>query len=437
MPKKIINRREFLKKTTGIAAGVAAFPYIVRSSALGKSGSVAPSNRITLGCIGTGEQGWYVMSNFLQMPDVEVVAVCDARKPKCDEAVEIIQKHYGQKEVAQYNDFRELCADKKIDAVLIATPDHWHVLHALEAARNGKDMYMEKPFGMSVEESQVLRKEIKRLGRVFQFGTQQRSDRNFRFACELALNGRLGKVHTIKVGAHPSIKSPNFPVVPVPEGTDYEMWLGPAPWAPYMHERVETDESWTKYWWHVSDYTLGWISGWGIHHLDIMQWGNGTEISGPVEVEGTAEFPDDGLCDCATSWDVKMKYSNGTRVLFKDSNQNKQGVVFEGENGWVFVNRGVLEANPKSLLSEKIEPNEINLPVSTHHQQNFIDCVKSRSKPVSPIESAVCSDITCQLSDIATRTGHKLKWDPQAEKFIGDELASGMLKRAMRSPWHL
>ena len=437
MPKKIINRREFLKKTTGIAAAGMAFPYIVPGSALGKSGNVTPSNRITLGCIGTGEQGRYVMSNFLQMPDVEIVAVCDVRKPKRDEAVEIIQKHYGQKEVAQYNDFRELCADKKIDAVLIATPDHWHVLQALEAVRNGKDMYLEKPIGMSVEEAQVLRKEIKRHGRVFQFGTQQRSDRNFRFACELALNGRLGKVHTIKVAVPPSVKSTNFPVVPVPEGTDYEMWLGPAPWAPYMREVVETLEPYVKYWWHISAYSLGWISAWGVHHIDIAQWGNGTELTGPVEVEGTAEFPDEGTCDCATSWNVKLKYSNGTQVIFTDNKQNKQGVVFEGENGWVFANRGVLDANPKSLLSEKIEPNEINLPVSTHHQQNFINCVKSRSKPVSPIDSAVCTEIVCQLSDIATRTGQKLKWDPKAEKFIGDERANAMLRRPMRSPWHL
>jgi predicted dehydrogenase len=437
MPKKAINRRELLKKTAGIAAGAVAFPYIVPGSALGKSDTVAPSNRIALGCIGTGKQGQYDISSFLQQPDVEVAAVCDCRKSERDDAIAIIQKHYGNKEIAEYKDFRELCANKNIDAMLIASTDHWHVLHALEAARSGKDMYLEKPLGMSVEEAQVLRKEIKRYSRVFQFGTQQRSDRNFRFACELALNGRLGKVHTIKVGVPPSVKSSIFEVVPVPKGTDYEMWLGPAPRAPYMREVVETTAPYVKHWWHISTYSLGWISAWGIHHIDIMQWGNGTELTGPVEVEGTGEFPDEGSCDCATSWDVKLKYANGVTVSFTDNGKNKQGVLFEGSDGRVFVNRGGIDADPKSLLSEKIGPEEINLPVSTNHQGNFIDCVKSRSKTVSSIEPSVCSEIVCQLADIATRTGRKLKWDPKEETFINDVQANNMLKRVMRSPWHL
>ena len=432
-----LNRRQFLKKTTAVAAGVIGFPYVVPASALGKAGSVAPSNRIVMGCIGTGEQGQYVLSSFLQLPDAQVVAVCDCRKSARDDALRLINQHYGNKDCAEYNDFRRLCADKTIDAVLIASTDHWHVLQSLEAARAGKDMYMEKPMAVSVEEGQVLRGAIKRFGRVFQFGTQQRSDRNFRFACELALNGHIGKVHTIKVGVPPSIKTGHYPIVPVPPGLDYEMWLGPAPWVPYMRERIETLGPWHKLWWHISDYALGWISGWGIHHIDIAQWGNGTELTGPIEVEGTAEFPTDGLCDCATKWNVKIKYDNGVVVDFTDNNQNPQGVLFEGTDGWVFVKRGAIDAHPKSLLAEKIGLSEIHLPASNHHQQNFLDCIKTRSKPVSPIESAVCSDIICHLADIATRLGRKLRWDPEKEKFINDEQANRMLKRAMRSPWHL
>jgi predicted dehydrogenase len=437
LEKKNISRRGFLKRAGGAAAAAVGFPYIIASSSLGKAGGVAPSDRITIGCIGLGDQGQYVLGNFLQMPAAQVVALCDCRKSKRDEALTIVRKQDGKADCALYNDFRELCARDDIDAVVIATPDYWHVLHALEAARRGKDMYMEKPFGMSVEQAQVLRREIKRYGRVFQFGTQQRSDRNFRFACELALNGRLGKLHTIKVDVWPSVKSVNFPVVAVPEGTDYQMWLGPAPWAPYMRERVETVGTYLKYWWHISDYTLGWLSGWGIHYIDIAQWGNGTELTGPQEVEGTAEFPQDGLCDCAISWDVKMKYANGATLQFTGDERNEQGTFFEGPDGWIFVNRDVIKAHPKSLLSEKIGPNEIHLPVSNHHQQNFLDAVKARSKPVSPIESAVCSDIVCQLANIATRLGRKLRWDPEKEKFIDDDEANAMLKRAMRSPWHL
>jgi predicted dehydrogenase len=390
-----------------------------------------------MGCIGTGEQGQVVMGNFLNLPDVQLVAVCDCRKAKRDDAVRIVNDHYGNKDCAQYNDFRQLCADPGIDAVLIASTDHWHVLHALEAARTGKDMYMEKPMGVSVEAGQVLREVIQRYGRVFQFGTQQRSDRNFRFACELALNGRIGKLHTIKVSVPEAAGSGNFLVAPVPEGTDYQMWLGPAPWAPYMKERVEALGPWQKMWWCISDYSLGWISGWGIHHIDIAQWGNGTELTGPVEVEGTAVFPRDGLCDCATNWDVKIKYANGVTVDFTDNSHNPQGVRFEGTDGWVFVDRLQIDAHPKSLLEEKIGPSEIHLPVSNLHEQNFLDCVKTRSRTVAPIESAVCSDIICHLADIATRLGRKLRWNPENESFINDQQANQMLKRAMRSPWHL
>ena len=434
--KKNINRRQFLKKATTLAAGAITFPYVVPSSSMGKAGSIAPSNRIVMGCIGTGEQGQLVMGNFLNLPDVQLAAVCDCRKTKRDQAMRIINEHYGNKDCIQYNDFRQLCADPAIDAVLIASTDHWHVLHALEAARAGKDMYMEKPMGVSVEAGQVLRKVIQQSGRVFQFGTQQRSDRNFRFACELALNGRIGKLHTIKASVPEAFASGNFPPAPVPEGTDYDMWLGPAPWAPYMKERVEALDTWYKLWWCISDYSLGWISGWGIHHIDIAQWGNGTELTGPVEVEGTALFPRDGLCDCATNWNVKITYANGVIVDFTDNSNAPQGVRFEGTDGWVFVNRLQIDAYPKSLLEEKIGSSEIHLPVSNLHEQNFLDCVKTRSRTVAPIESAVCSDIICHLADIATRLGRKLRWNPEKECFINDQQANRMLKRTMRSPWH-
>jgi len=431
LQKKNINRRQFLK-CAAAAAGVAGFPYFVPSSVLGRAGSVAPSNRIVMGCIGVGPQGRGVMKNFMQRADAQVVAVCDVKGPVREEGREQVNKHYGKKVCAAYNDFHQLLARDDIDAVSIASTDHWHVLHALAAARAGKDMYVEKPLGLSVEQGQVLRETIQRCGRVFQFGTQQRSDWKFRLACELVLNGRIGKLHTIKVGCPGGVYAGVYPPMPVPGWLDYQCWLGPAPWAPYTENRVIN-----SYWWHISDYALGFVAGWGIHHVDIAQWGNGTELTGPVEVEGTGVFPRDGLCDCAVSWDVNLKYANGVTMSFTDNNKNKQGVLFEGTQGWIYVRRSLWDEHPKSLLQEKIGPDEIHLPVSNHHQQNLLDCIRTRSKTVCPIEVAVRSDTICQLSDIAIRLGRKLKWAPKKEEFINDAEATRMLKRAMRSPWRL
>jgi len=413
-------------------AGAVVLPYVVPSSALGRAPGVAPSNRIVIGVIGAGPQGTGVMRQFMQENDAQVVAVCDVKKPARDHVRRMVDNHYGKKVCDSYVDFLELLARDDIDAVIIATQDHWHVLHSLYAARAGKDMYVEKPLGVSIQQGQVLRKAINEYKRVFQFGTQQRSDRNFRFACELVLNGRLGKLHTIKVGVPGGRFTKNYPDMPVPDWIDYDRWLGPAPWAPFTENRVINN-----FWWHTSDYTLGFISGWGIHHVDIAQWGNGTQFSGPVEIEGAAVFPNDGLCDCAVSWDVNLTYANGVVMNFTDNTKNQKGVLFEGAEGWVYVRRGKLDAYPKSLLSETIGPNEIHLPVSNNHKRNLLDCIKTGKKTVAPIEAAVRSDAICHLSDIAIRLGRKLRWDPENERFLNDDEANRMLTRPMRSPWHL
>jgi predicted dehydrogenase len=432
MDREKINRRKFLKNSAATAAAVLGFPYIIPSKVLGKNGQVAPSNKIIIGAIGVGNRGAGVLRNFMYQKDAQVVAVCDVKTDVREKLQREINEYYGSKGCAAYNDYKELLGRSDIDAVLIASTDHWHVLHAVDTARAGKDIYLEKPIGLSIEQAQVLRKTIKKYGRVFQLGTQQRSDANFRFACELVLNGRIGKVHTIKVGAPGGLFSENYPIMPVPQGLDYQRWLGPAPQVPYTQKRVTN-----FWWWHISDYALGFVAGWGIHHIDIAQWGNGTELSGPLEVEGTGVFPKDGLCDCATTWDVNLKYANGVTLNFTDNTKNKQGVVFEGTEGWVYVRRGFIETQPASILNERIGPNEIHLPVSNHHQRNLLDCIKRRDRTVNPIESAVCSEIICHLSDIAMRIGRKLKWNPQQEKFLNDDQANRMLTRSMRSPWYL
>ena len=412
--------------------GVLGFPYLVSSSALGKADSVAAGDRIVMGVIGVGGRGRAVMQSFLELSDAQVVAVCDVNKERCQLARRMVDEKYNQRGCKTYHDFSEILSRPDIDAVLIASPVFWHVIMATEAAKQGKDMYMEKPAGLSFAEAKILRQTIHRYGRVFQFGTQQRSGRNFRFACELARNGRIGKVHTIRVGVPAGDFNKKFPQKPVPQGLDYQAWLGPAQWSPYT-------EAILNGWTHelISPYSLGFISAWGVHHLDIAQWGNGTELTGPTEVEGTAVFPDEGVLDCAKSWEVNLRYPNGVTIHFTDNTKNRQGVRFEGEKGWVHVNRQGISASPESLLKETMGPDEIRLPASDNHSKNFLDCMRTRQQTVAPVDVAVRSDMLCQLSDIAVRLGRRLKWNPGKEELINDTQATRMLTRSMRSPWHL
>ncbi len=433
------SRRQFLKNTA-LAGGIMVFPHVIRSSARGNAGRTAPSDRIVMGFIGLGTQGTGLMRAFLGHQDVRVAAVCDVYESQRQKAKSIVDQHYGNKDCATYNDFRDVCARRDIDAVCVATPDHWHVHVSLEAARNGKDMYTEKALGLSVAWDKALREACHRYGTVFQWGTQQRSERNFRFACELVRNGRLDKLHTILVGVPHDFPVPNQPTQPVPEGLDYEMWLGPAPWAPYTYQRCRpwTQEESYANWYHISDYCLGGIGGyWGVHHVDIAQWGHGTDDSGPVEIEGTAVFPEDGLADCAVSWKVCHRYADGVTMVYMDNEQHKQGVTFQGSGGWVHVSRQGIWAEPQSLLTSVIGRDEIHLIESKGHQRDFLDAVRNRGHTVCPIDVAVRTDTICHLTDICTRLGRKLRWDPQKEDFVNDAQASRMLSRPMRSPWHL
>jgi predicted dehydrogenase len=433
-----IHRRRFLTTAAGVSA---AAPLFIPAAALGRAGRVAPSERILAGNIGVGTMGSGDMGALLSIPEVQVVAVCDVKRAMRERAKRAVDNHYKNTDCAMYNDFRELVARDDIDVVDIASLDCWHVLHALAAVRAGKDVYVQKPMGMSIHEIKVLRDAVHRYGRVFQFGTQQRSSQEFRHACEIALNGRIGKVHTIKVGVHAGAAERSgiktYVPEPVPDGLDYDLWLGPAPWAPYTSARLVY-----PHWFHISDYSLGYVSGWGIHHIDIAQWGNGTELTGPVEIEGTARFPDDdALCDNPLSWDTRMKYANGVDLIFTGDGPGftgaKAGITFEGTDGWVWVNRGAIDAEPKSLLKEQFGPDETRLPVSNFHHGNFIECVRSRQKTICNIDVAVRSDTVCQLAWCAFQLQRKLRWDPAAEVFVGDPDANRLLTRPMRAPWRL
>ncbi|MHC4654292.1 MAG: Gfo/Idh/MocA family protein [Planctomycetota bacterium] len=442
--KKMISRRRFLTGAAGLSAAAVGFPYFVPSSALGKAGNVAASNRIIVGCIGVGGQGTGVMGNFLRQKDARVVAICDLKKKRREAVRNIVNKHYKDTGCVVYEDFRELVARDDIDVVLVATADHWHVLTSLAAVKSGKDVYMEKPMGLSVAEDQVMREAVHRYGRKFQFGTQQRSDRKFRFACELALNERIGKLHTINVWSPGSASGGDPKLVPEPDGIDYNMWLGPAPYVPYTKDRCSN-----RLWWYISDYAIGFIAGWGIHPVDIAIWGGGEKLKTPLEIEGKGVWPSpDGVCDTARNWNIVCKYESGVTMNFagdpmpqewkkRYGRTSSHGTAFEGTKGWVHVNRGGINAHPKELLSTEFAPNETQLIKSGNHVRNLLDCVKSRAETISNVDAAVQGDIICQISDIAIRLEQKLRWDTKKERFVNSDEANRMLKRAMRSPWRL
>lgn len=457
MLQKIINRRRFLSRSAGAFTAAATLPNIVPASIPGANRPAA-GDRIGIGCIGLGIQGIGNMRTFLANPEVRIAAVCDVNQLQLENGKQIVDTWYGNSDCAAFRDFRELLACKDVDAVQITTPDHWHPLIAIEAARHSKHLYCEKPIGWSFRAAKSVQKAVHDSGIVFQFGTQQRSGGFFRQACELVRNGKIGDLKIILVGVPGSWTCPKQPTEPVPPELDYDMWLGPAPMAPYCYERCRpyTDPprnpnpggwgAWSN-WYCISDYCMGMIGNWGIHHLDIAQWGNGTDLSGPIEIHGTGVFPQDMLTDCATSWHVENRYANGVTLIHMDDSTARQhprqvngyghGVLFLGSEGWVHVDRDRIDADPKFLLKIKTDPNGIRLFKSDNHHANFIDAILGRSQPAAPIDIAVRSDTLCRLQQIAILTARVLRWDAMKEDFVDDAHASALLDRPMRAPWKL
>jgi predicted dehydrogenase len=453
-----IPRRDFLTRSLAATMALSAFPAIVPSSVLGRNGSVSPSNRLGVGCIGVGEQGCGVMSNFLSHSTARVLAVCDVNRRHLDIARDQVNARYKDQDCATYKDYRELLARPDIDVVLIATPDHWHVLTAIEAVRRGKDVYVEKPLALSLAEHQALRAEVQKHKRLFQFGTQQRSDFKFRFACELVRNGRIGTLKQINVWAPGSAPGGSTEQVPPPEGLDYDLWLGPAPAKPYTRDLCAREMP-KKTWWYHSDYTLGFITGWGIHPIDIALWGAGDLLEGTVEVSGKATFPSEGICDTATTWDVDYQFSRGVKMRFigvrggisnpaggeelkawkeRYGRKEDHGTAFEGTDGWVFVSREGIQASPQSILDEHPDNFQVRLRQSGSHTGNLLDGARTRTQTVCPIEEAVQGDILCHLADQATRLNRKLVWNTASEQFINDPDAQKRIAtRPMREPWSL
>jgi len=432
MKKKQISRRQFLKGASGITAGAMAFPYLVSSSALGQAGRPAASDRIVMGCIGVGSQGTGNMRGFLGKSEVQVVAVCDVDKKHRERAKKLVDEKYGNSDCKMYIDFRDVTERKDVDALSLALPDQWHSIPAIMGARAGKDIYGEKPLARTIREGRAICDAMHRYGRIWQTGSWQRSVGHFRKACELVRNGRIGKVNKVEVGLPTGGGGGVNSVQPVPEGVDWDFWLGPAPWVPYrgvMH--------WNWRW--IMDYSGGQLTDWAGHHVDIAHWGLGLDRAGPVEIEGKGVYPKDGLYDAPTQYKFTCKYANGlTMIVANDRQQPKgMGAMWYGEKGWIHVNRGGLNAEPKSVLDEVIGPDEIKLYESRDHTQNFLDCVKSRKETITPVEIAHRSISVGLLGEIAMLTGEKLKWDPEKEVFLNSDKANRLLSRPMRAPWHI
>jgi predicted dehydrogenase len=411
---------------------VLAFPSIVPETAIG-AGRGAPSDRVVMGAVGLGGMGTGNLGSFLGQRDCQMVAVCDVDKNHANRAKGKVDGRYKNKDCVVYGDFRELMAREDIDAVSMATPDHWHATVGIWAARTGKDMYGEKPFTHDLREGRAMVNAFKQHGRVWQTGSWQRSVAKFRQACELVLNGRVGKVHTCEVGLPNGGGGGSTQFTDPPPHLDYDMWVGPSPWAPYSKDRTHWNWRWQL------DYGGGQMMDWIGHHADIAQWGLGTDRTGPVEFEPNgAQWPSEGLYDAPTSYKFTGTYANGIKIIVANAGQqpNGMGTRWIGDRGWIWVSRRGMKAEPASILKETIRPDEINLLKSPGHHRNFLDCVKSRRETLTPAEVAHRSASIGHVGMAALILGRKIKWDPDKEKAIGDPSADAILGRAKRPPWH-
>jgi myo-inositol 2-dehydrogenase/D-chiro-inositol 1-dehydrogenase len=432
-----ITRRTFLKS----AAAAAVAPAIIPSSVFARP---APSDTLLMGSIGVGRQGLADMQELIFRgleAGARVVAVADVDAHRLENAQWVADKIYaselGAKKpapCAAYRDFRELLARSDIDGVTIVTPDHWHAAHAVAAARAAKDIYLEKPMTYTIGEGQKLIQAVRQNKRVLQVGSQQRSSVYFRTACELVRNNRLGRLQKILVTLPCDVGTGDPGPMPVPKNLDYDFWLGPAPAAPFSEDRTHPQRSYERPGWlQIEPYCRGMITGWGSHMNDIAQWGNGTDDTGPVEFEGRGDFPARGLFNVHTNFHVEARYANGVRLIMETGEPG--GVRFEGEKGWIYVQRDKLDSSNPAILREKIGDNEVRLYVSNNHMKNFLECMRTRQDPVAPVEVGHRSNSICVLAHIAMRLGRKLAWDPKAERFVGDAEADTWLDYLHRAPW--
>jgi myo-inositol 2-dehydrogenase / D-chiro-inositol 1-dehydrogenase len=453
-----ISRRNYLKKTLIGAAGMIALPTIVPSSVFGKN---APSNKIQIAQIGFGRIAMgHDLPDTMRFDSARVIAVADVDSNRLKQGKQWIEKYYsdhkkpGYVDVRMYDDYRELLLNKEIDAVIISTPDHWHAQPTIEAVYAGKDVYLQKPASLTIDEGRQMSDAVHRTGRIFQIGSQQRSANpwpQFKRACELVRNGRIGQLHTVKVGLGTDPGGPVELEMPIPANLNYDYWLGSTPYIYYTENRVHPQNSLSDRpgWLRCEQFGAGMITGWGAHHIDTAHWGMDTEYTGPIEVEGTATYPKSGLWNAHGDFKVTAKYANGVTMLIGSEFPN--GVRFEGSEGWIFVSRGnvgVTASDPSSaknsdafnasdakILTSVIGENEIKLYESADQHGNWLECIQTRKQPIATAEVAHRSCSACLVAHTAMKLQRKLYWDPVIERFKNDDEANSMLSRPQRYPY--
>jgi len=450
-----MKRRKFVTSTMTAATGTVFLPTIVPSSVIGRN---PPGDKINIGWIGAGRQGRGDIMGTMRFDSAMVVAVSDVDSSRMALGKKMVEDFYAKKtgqsgyvDVKSHADYHSLLADKGIDAVMITTPDHWHSQPALEAALAGKDIYLEKPTSLTIAEGRILSDVVRRQKVILQVGTQQRSSTQWRYAAELVRNGRIGKLHTVKIGLPGDPAGPEAAEMPIPENLNYDMWLGSTPEVYYTEIRVHPQKDFNRPGWlRCEQFGAGMITGWGQHHFDSAAWGMDTELTGPISIEAVAQFPKSGLWDVHGDFMSIAEYKNGVTQLTSGSYPN--GVRYEGTEGWIFVTRGnyratdsdpvsrdqtnkPLQASDPKILTSEIGPNEIHLYDSKSQQGNWLDCIKSRQEPISPVEIGHRACTVCLVTHTAMKLGRKLYWDPDKERFVNDDEANSMLSRPQRAPY--
>jgi predicted dehydrogenase len=464
-----ISRRGLIKSGLGAAAtGIGAvaavgFPTLLPAHLLGQ---YAPSKRINVGAIGVGRiSRVHDMPNILKYDQARIIAVCDLDAHRVEDGKKFVNDYYAKKTgkpydgVTGYANYHDLLANKDIDAVVISTPDHWHALIAIDAVRAGKDVYLQKPASLTIAEGRAMSDAVQASGQILQIGSQQRSTIQFRYAAELVRNGRIGDLERVEVGLPGDPAGGDKTPMAVPDGFNYEMWLGSTPYVYYTLDRVMPLKGYDRPGWlRCRQFGAGMITGWGAHHIDSAHWAMNTEFTGPVEVWGEAEFPDHGLWDVHGKFKTEARYApnnisaNGVRMSVSGDYTN--GIKFHGSKGWLFVSRGneqVTSSDPQSKLHDAtalaasdpeiiksvIGPDEIHLYESKEQHGNWLECIITRKQPISPAEMGHRACSTCLIHDMAMVLKRKLSWDPVNERFKKDDEANAMLARPQRAPYRL
>jgi myo-inositol 2-dehydrogenase / D-chiro-inositol 1-dehydrogenase len=452
-----MKRRKFISESITVAAGSFVLPIIIPSSVMGKN---PPSDKINIGQIGFGRIAMtHDLAETLNYDVARIVAVADFDSNRVAKGKQFIESFYAKKtgksgyvDVKTYGDYREIIADKTIDAVMISTPDHWHSQPAIEAALAGKDIYIQKPTSLTIKEGRLLSDIVKKQNVILQVGTQQRAMPQFRIAAELVRNGRIGRLETVKIGLPGDPSGPEAEEMSVPKNLNYNGWLGSTPEVYYTEIRVHPQNSLTDRpgWLRCEQFGAGMITGWGQHHFDSAAWGMDTELTGPVSIESVAQFPKSGLWDVHGDFMAKAEFKNGITMLTSGGYPN--GVRYEGTEGWIFVTRGdytasptdpvaadrsskALEASDPKILKSVIKENEIHLYKIDNQHGNWLDCIKSRKEPISPVEKGHRACTVCLITHIAMKLDRKLNWNPDKEQFVNDNEANSMLSRPQRAPY--